>query len=45
MSRQRHTDPLHPMVGVAHLAERSVVVREATGSNPVTHPTFGLRFT
>lgn len=45
MSTQLHTsDAHHSMVGVAHSVERSVVVREAVGSIPSTHP-MGLRFT
>jgi hypothetical protein len=52
MSRQLHTDlpsagedTHHLMVAVAHSVERSVVVREVAGSNPVSHPNFGLLFT
>lgn len=48
---QSHTEPLsegedhhHLMVGGARLAERQVVILEAAGSNPVTHPKFGDSF-
>ena len=30
------------MVGIAQLVERGIVVPEATGSSPVTHPFFAL---
>lgn len=52
MSAQSHTelpsagdDHHHLMVGGARLVERQVVILEAAGSNPVTHPKYnGVRF-
>lgn len=36
--RRRWFSPRQRMVGIAQSVERSVVVREAAGSSPVTHP-------